>query len=66
MKFMGVWLSKLFPCCQEETETTLRVLKFEHLDMMYIFEEETQSLKTNLEKLDTKPSLLRALIYYVR
>ena len=52
---MGACHSYLCPCCQEETETTLCELKFQHPDMLEIFEKYAQALKTTLEQLDTKP-----------
>ena len=38
IKIMGIWTSYLCPCFQEETDTTLYVLKYEHPEMLDIFE----------------------------
>ena len=66
MKIMGAWTNDLFPCSQEEKKITLHVLKFEHPDMIYVFEKETQYLKTTLEQLDTKPDLIITLMDHIR
>ena len=45
MNNMGSRTSNLFRWCQEETKTTLRVIKWKHPDMPEAFEKEIQSLK---------------------
>ena len=45
---MGAWSSNIFPCCQEEIETTTHILKYEHTVMLDVFKNKHSLWKKTL------------------
>ena len=66
MKTIGSWKSNLCPCCIEEVETILHVLRRNHPDMTEIFIDKTKETRGSLEDIYTDLTLQEIIANYIK